>query len=825
MTAIVTVALSPTSVDESGATNLTYTFTRTGDTSLALTVNLELGGKATAVDYATSTALASSSEPIKAWIQLLGTSGGDYAFALTTGLDGSIYLSGDTNGSLDGQHNSGGTDAFLTKYNADGTKAWTQLLGAGGTVHAAALATGLDGSIYVTGYAFGSIDGQTNSQGTFLTKYSADGTKVWTKLLGSSGNDQAAAVTTGLDGSVYVSGSTNSSLDGQTNSGGSDAFLTKYNADGTKDWTQLLGTSGNEYACALTTGLDGSIYVSGMTNGSLDGQTNSGGFDAFVTKYSANGTKAWTQLLGTSGMVIPYALATGLDGSIYASGSTTGSLDGQVFSSQSTVTGSNDTFLTKYNTDGTKAWTKLLGSSGVDVAYALTAGLDGSIYVSGYTDSSVDGQTYSGGDYDAFLTKYGADGTKVWTKLIGTSSSDYVKALTTGLDGSIYVGGTTNGSLDGQTNSGGSDAFLTKFSVSPQITFAAGSATATLVFTPTADNLVEGSETLAITVLAGSGYTLGEAVVATGTIVDTNHIPTGSTTITGTAMQGQALTATNTLADADGIGTISYQWQAAGVNISGATANSLVLAEAQVGKAITVSASYIDGYGNTESVFSTATTAVANVNDAPSGSLTVSGALIQGQTLVAANTLADLDGMGAIHYQWQAAGNDILGATGASYLLTELDVSKTVTVVATYVDGGGYHESVFSHIANAGLITPQLIPYVASFNAVMADLNGDGLQDFAVVNSVSSVGLYGTLNDMPRMTGFIGISDVYTSQIAPGGTVIAAGDWNADGLMDLITSFQGPFSILIADPRGGGLYYSRTYASRTQLAPSSDFCG
>jgi hypothetical protein len=44
MTAIVNLSVSPGSVDESGTTNLTYTFTRTGDTSLALTVNIALGG-------------------------------------------------------------------------------------------------------------------------------------------------------------------------------------------------------------------------------------------------------------------------------------------------------------------------------------------------------------------------------------------------------------------------------------------------------------------------------------------------------------------------------------------------------------------------------------------------------------------------------------------------------------------------------------------------------------------------------------------------------------------------------------------------------------
>jgi hypothetical protein len=51
-----------------------------------------------------------------------------------------------------------------------------------------------------------------------------------------------------------------------------------------------------------------------------------------------------------------------------------------------------------------------------------------------------------------------------WTKLLGTKNFDVASSLTTGLDGSIYVSGRTEGDLDGQSNNGGySDAFLTKF--------------------------------------------------------------------------------------------------------------------------------------------------------------------------------------------------------------------------------------------------------------------------------------------------------------------------------------------------------------------------
>ena len=163
-------------------------------------------------------------------------------------------------------------------------------------------------------------------------------------------------------------------------------------------WTKLLGTSDDDFAYSLTTGSDGAIYVAGYTTGNLDGQVNSGGGDAFVTKYNTDGTKAWTKLLGGSSYGQANSLTTGSDGAIYVAGYTTGNLDGQVNS------GAGDAFVTKYNTDGTKAWTKLLGSSSDDIAQSLTTGSEGAIYVAGYTRGKLDGQTNSCLN-DYFVTK------------------------------------------------------------------------------------------------------------------------------------------------------------------------------------------------------------------------------------------------------------------------------------------------------------------------------------------------------------------------------------------------------------------------------------
>ena len=99
-----------------------------------------------------------------------------------------------------------------------------------------------------------------------------------------------------------------------------------------------------------------------------------------------------------------------------------------------------------------------------------------------------------------------------------------------------------------------------------------------------------------------------------------NSPATGAPTISGTAQVGGTLTAaTSGIADADGLtnAAFSYQWQADGADISGATASTYTLADADKGAAISVTVSFTDDAGNAESVASAATAAVAADPHAP----------------------------------------------------------------------------------------------------------------------------------------------------------------------------------------------------------------
>jgi len=121
-----------------------------------------------------------------------------------------------------------------------------------------------------------------------IRKYDSDGRVVWTIQFGTSVNDGLSDVALDAAGNVIVGGYTEGTLPGQTSSGGRDTFIRIYDSDGSMVWTLQFGTPSTEYLSGLS--LDGAdnVIVVGHTDGALPGQTSSGGRDAFVMKLSTS---------------------------------------------------------------------------------------------------------------------------------------------------------------------------------------------------------------------------------------------------------------------------------------------------------------------------------------------------------------------------------------------------------------------------------------------------------------------------------------------------------------------------------------------------------
>ena len=244
------------------------------------------------------------------------------------------------------------------------------------------------------------------------------------------------------------------------------------------------------------------------------------------------------------------------------------------------------------------------------------------------------------------------------------------------------------------------------------------------------------------------------------TIVPANDIPTGAVTIDGTAQENATLTAnTSTIADNDGLGTFSYQWLRDDVAIGSATDSAYMLGDADVGKQISVQVSYTDGQGAAESLTSAQTAVVANVNDIPSGAVTIDGTVQENATLTAnTSTIADNDGLGTFSYQWLRDNVVIDSATDSFYMLEDADVGKQISVQVSYTDGQGTAESLTSAqtavVINANQ-APALIAALVD-QAVQYDAVGwsyDASASFSDADIADSLSYGATLaNDDPLPT-------------------------------------------------------------------------
>lgn len=177
-----------------------------------------------------------------------------------------------------------------------------------------------------------------------------------------------------------------------------------------------------------------------------------------------------------------------------------------------------------------------------------------------------------------------------------------------------------------------------------------------------------------------------------------NSPPAGAVVIEGTALEDESLTANiSDVSDADGLGTFAFQWSRGVTDITGATDNSYQLTQADVGQAVSVRATYTDTSGTAETVRSSATAAVGNANDAPTGEPVISGAAIVGGTLnVSTTSIGDEDGLGNFAFQWMRDGSVILGANAATYEAVAADVGQALSVAVNYTDGQGTAESLVS---------------------------------------------------------------------------------------------------------------------------------
>ncbi|MET9270880.1 alpha/beta hydrolase-fold protein [Kribbella sp. NPDC003557] len=378
---------------------------------------------------------------------ITGTAGDDRAGGIATDASGNIYQAVAAAGALDGQPSAGGTDVALVKFGADGSRAWTRSLGTSGTDRAYGVAVDADGRVVVTGYTNGDLDGAhpgNTTDDAFVAQYDADGNRRWLTQFGVPGvADRSYSVA--VDGTaVYVGGYTKGALGG-ANQGDKDVFVARLDADGKQVWLRQAGSAGEDKGMAVAVS-GGSVYLAGMTAGQLG--TPAGGVDGFVARYSSGGDAVWTKQFGTSASDEVWGMAADPAGGVYLAGYTAGDFAGP-------LNGDKDIVVARADADGVLTWRDQFGTTGNDKGAAVAVDAGGAVYVGGFTDGSLVAPL---GKFDGVLAKYAPDRTRAWTRQFGTAEDDAADAYA---EANLYLTTTSAGTqLSGLT---GTDVFRTAF--------------------------------------------------------------------------------------------------------------------------------------------------------------------------------------------------------------------------------------------------------------------------------------------------------------------------------------------------------------------------
>lgn len=401
----------------------------------------------------------------------------------------------------------GGTDAFIGKIAADGTRFefLTYLGGSAEEGNGGAIGPQLAldslGNIYVTGRT-GSTDFplvnplQGTMNGTldfYVAKLTRDGSRLsystflgGPDAVGAQPSEASPTINVDASGNVYILGYTNGAgypvvnAHQATWAGGLDPVLTKINARGSAIlFSTYFGGSSDDKGRDIALDRSGNIYITGRADSSdfpllnpLQGQYRGRG-DVFVSKFTTDGVLAFSTFWGGANTEKGRAIVLDDSGNVYVTGNTQSTDFPVVSPYQRTLGGTGDMFVLKIEpTLSRVTYSTYVGGADDDLGGAIALDKYSNMYVAGYSKSANFPllnafQPTLSGTQDAVLVKLSGRGKLLFSTYLGGSGTD--EAVAIGLDSAlnIYLGGTTNStdypSLNPlQTGTGG--AFVTKIS-------------------------------------------------------------------------------------------------------------------------------------------------------------------------------------------------------------------------------------------------------------------------------------------------------------------------------------------------------------------------
>jgi hypothetical protein len=350
--------------------------------------------------------------------------------ALAAGADGTLYAAGYTYDNGDGGVGAGPA-ILLESRDAMGGLTWRKIAGStgGGFLYVPfARAHGVvvdDTGVIVAGGFAGTLGlggaplisafkGPTAPclSGTddcnpdaFVARFDrTSGAHVWSVRFGNVDNDSIGAIARAGDGSLFVGGDFQGTVDfgvtKLTSAGKSDAFVAHLDSNGVALGAFSIGGAGDESIAAIAVDASGDVIVGGTYGSAITIGTKTltpkGNYDGFAARFSAAGVPVWSRAVAAAKDARITGVASDGAGGAFVAGSADGAND------FGTAVRIDDIAVAHLDATGAIAWSKVFGGDGNDVAYAIARTADGNILFTGTTDSPY-GIDFGGGKLGATM--------------------------------------------------------------------------------------------------------------------------------------------------------------------------------------------------------------------------------------------------------------------------------------------------------------------------------------------------------------------------------------------------------------------------------------
>lgn len=271
----------------------------------------------------------------------------------------------------------------------------------------------------------------------FLTRLDASGRHLWSKHFGDAKGQRATTVALADDGSTFLSGDFQGSLDFGAGplvsvpqpGGAPTAFFAKLDAEGKPIWSKVLAGKPSGTVTVESTAIRGSeLLIAGTFSGTVDfggGALTSAGTSSydtslFVAKLTTNGDHVWSKsfepksdkISGSFGLHIP---SVGLDakGNAVLAGTFENNIDfgGGMLSPSSVVPDAvDDSFVVKLDTMGNHVWSKQLRHPRPDAITSAVVSAAGDVFIAGQ-------RTHDEGEKAGiFLMRFDSAGAAQWAR-------------------------------------------------------------------------------------------------------------------------------------------------------------------------------------------------------------------------------------------------------------------------------------------------------------------------------------------------------------------------------------------------------------------------